>query len=68
MAMDAAAVAAVEAASDAEEEEEACRVCRLGAREDEPLFHPCKCRGSIKHVHQKCLVDWLEHRASSELR
>ena len=25
-----------------------CRICRGEATEDNPLFHPCKCRGSIK--------------------
>lgn len=42
-----------DAGSDADEEEPECRVCRGddegGAR---PLVHPCRCRGSIKYVHQ----------------
>jgi len=25
------------------------------------LFHPCKCSGSIKFVHQDCLMQWLSH-------
>lgn len=33
---------------------EICRVCRCGATPEQPLFHPCKCSGSIRHVHQ----DW----------
>lgn len=28
---------------------------------DEPLFYPCKCSGSIKYVHQDCLMEWLSH-------
>ncbi|KAI7902809.1 uncharacterized protein BX663DRAFT_510560 [Cokeromyces recurvatus] len=44
-----------------EEEEEICRVCRGEATLEEPLFHPCKCLGSIRFVHQKCLLDWLSH-------
>ncbi|CAN0498058.1 unnamed protein product, partial [Discosporangium mesarthrocarpum] len=30
---------------------------------ERPLFFPCKCRGSIKHVHQDCLVEWLRSRS-----
>ncbi|KAI9477792.1 MAG: hypothetical protein EXX96DRAFT_568239 [Benjaminiella poitrasii] len=44
-----------------DEEEEICRVCRGEATLEEPLFHPCKCAGSIRFVHQKCLLDWLSH-------
>ncbi|ORY93848.1 hypothetical protein BCR43DRAFT_551551 [Syncephalastrum racemosum] len=28
---------------------------------DHPLFHPCKCSGSIRFVHQDCLLEWLSH-------
>lgn len=38
-----------------------CRICRGEATEDEPLFFPCKCSGSIKYVHQDCLMEWLSH-------
>ena len=24
-----------------------------------PLYHPCRCSGSIKYVHQECLEEWL---------
>lgn len=34
------------------EEMPLCRICRGEATELEPLFHPCKCSGSIKYVHQ----------------
>lgn len=27
---------------------------------DHPLFHPCKCSGSIRYVHQDCLIAWLQ--------
>ncbi|KAK4561260.1 hypothetical protein LTR86_004577 [Recurvomyces mirabilis] len=40
---------------------ETCRICRSEATPTEPLFHPCKCSGSIKHVHQECLMEWLSH-------
>lgn len=42
-------------------EEKFCRVCRCEGTPDHPLFHPCKCRGSIKYIHQDCLQYWLEH-------
>ncbi|KAJ2327681.1 hypothetical protein GGI00_004397, partial [Coemansia sp. RSA 2681] len=38
-----------------------CRVCRGEATTEEPLFYPCRCSGSIKYVHQDCLVEWLAH-------
>ncbi|PVU89592.1 hypothetical protein BB561_005259 [Smittium simulii] len=38
-----------------------CRVCRCEATDEEPLFYPCKCSGSIKYVHEDCLLEWLKH-------
>ncbi|KAL2150517.1 hypothetical protein VTH82DRAFT_7080 [Thermothelomyces myriococcoides] len=38
-----------------------CRICRGEGSEEEPLFFPCKCSGSIKYVHQDCLMEWLSH-------
>lgn len=38
-----------------------CRICRGEATSSEPLFYPCKCSGSIKYVHQDCLMEWLSH-------
>ncbi|CUS11987.1 unnamed protein product [Tuber aestivum] len=38
-----------------------CRICRSEGSREEPLFHPCKCSGSIKFVHQDCLLEWLQH-------
>ncbi|KAK2762599.1 hypothetical protein FQN54_000772 [Arachnomyces sp. PD_36] len=43
------------------EEADTCRICRAEGSEDEPLFYPCKCSGSIKFVHQPCLMEWLSH-------
>ncbi|KAL9112548.1 MAG: hypothetical protein Q9227_003119 [Pyrenula ochraceoflavens] len=43
------------------EDGDTCRICRGEASEDEPLFYPCKCSGSIKFVHQTCLMEWLSH-------
>lgn len=36
-----------------------CRVCRSEGGADRPLFHPCICTGSIKWIHQECLVQWM---------
>ena len=38
-----------------------CRVCRCEGTSDRPLFHPCICTGSIKFIHQECLVQWLKY-------
>lgn len=40
---------------------ETCRICRSEGTPEEPLFYPCKCSGSIKFVHQECLMEWLSH-------
>lgn len=38
-------------------EEHVCRVCHesFGV-----LYHPCRCSGSIRYVHQDCLITWLK--------
>lgn len=38
-----------------------CRVCRSEGVSDRPLFHPCICTGSIKWIHQECLVQWMRY-------
>uniref|UniRef100_A0A093V5E7 RING-type E3 ubiquitin transferase n=1 Tax=Talaromyces marneffei PM1 TaxID=1077442 RepID=A0A093V5E7_TALMA len=43
------------------EEPDTCRICRGEGSEEEQLFYPCKCSGSIKFVHQSCLMEWLSH-------
>ncbi|KAK9385817.1 hypothetical protein V1515DRAFT_213378 [Lipomyces mesembrius] len=42
-------------------EVDTCRICRGEGTPEEPLYHPCKCSGSIKYVHQDCLMEWLQH-------
>ncbi|KAK7205218.1 hypothetical protein BZA70DRAFT_257849 [Myxozyma melibiosi] len=44
-----------------EMETDTCRICRGEGTAEEPLYHPCKCSGSIKYVHQECLQEWLQH-------
>ncbi|CAG99021.1 uncharacterized protein KLLA0_F27709g [Kluyveromyces lactis] len=39
-----------------------CRICMLEGTSDNPLFHPCKCKGSIKYIHQLCLIEWLQSK------
>ncbi|RLN05054.1 putative E3 ubiquitin ligase SUD1 isoform X1 [Panicum miliaceum] len=48
-----------------DEEEDACRICHLPAEADRPLRHPCACRGSIRFVHDDCLLRWLATRRGS---
>ena len=43
------------------EDADTCRICRGEGSHEEPLFYPCKCSGSIKFVHQSCLMEWLSH-------
>ena len=43
------------------DEPDTCRICRGEGSKEEPLFYPCKCSGSIKFVHQNCLMEWLSH-------
>lgn len=47
------------------EVEKNCRICRGEGNEAQPLLHPCKCRGSIKYIHQDCLMEWLKHSNKS---
>ncbi|CAK9294952.1 unnamed protein product [Gordionus sp. m RMFG-2023] len=44
-----------------EESDDICRVCRSEGSLDNPLFYPCVCHGTIKYVHQDCLVQWLKY-------
>eukprot|EP01132_Coremiostelium_polycephalum_P001222 gene1222-1543_t len=46
-------------------EEDICRVCRNGSTPDNTLSYPCKCSGSIKFIHQNCLLEWIQHSKSS---
>jgi E3 ubiquitin-protein ligase MARCH6 len=43
------------------DEQDTCRICRGEGSSEGPLFYPCKCSGSIKFVHQDCLMEWLSH-------
>jgi len=42
-----------------------CRIC-LGDENtpDNPLISPCKCDGTMKHIHIECLREWLNSKRS----
>jgi len=48
------------------EDDQICKVCRTEGTPDHPLFYPCKCRGSIKYVHQDCLEQWIRHSKATK--
>ncbi|CAG8979535.1 hypothetical protein HYALB_00004988 [Hymenoscyphus albidus] len=50
-----------EMGDDGNGDSDTCRICRGEGSDSESLFHPCKCSGSIKYVHQDCLMEWLSH-------
>jgi hypothetical protein len=41
-----------------------CRICLLEGPgdDDDPLIHPCQCKGSIEYVHLGCLRHWIRGR------
>lgn len=46
---------------DGECTENICRVCRSEEVPERPLFHPCICTGTIKFIHQECLIQWMRY-------
>lgn len=45
-----------------ESKEVVCRICLETETGDNRLIHPCKCIGTVKHVHEECLKAWLSSR------
>ena len=44
-------------------ENQLCRFCYEPCEEgvkDGSLIAPCYCKGSMKHIHQKCLKNWIK--------
>ena len=37
--------------------------CRICFDSYGPLYHPCKCDGSVKYVHEACLFQWINTRS-----
>jgi E3 ubiquitin-protein ligase MARCH6 len=48
----------MDAVSESEECDE-CRICRGESTPEQPLSHPCRCAGSMRYVHEACLLHWL---------
>ncbi|KAH9046014.1 hypothetical protein EDB84DRAFT_1265628 [Lactarius hengduanensis] len=48
-------------ASETDADQDTCRICSAPGEPDQPLFHPCKCSGTIRYIHQDCLTTWLSH-------
>ena len=52
-------------AADDEDAEKVCRIC-LEDEEDvengNPFIVPCKCIGSLKYIHLKCLREWTDSK------
>ena len=44
-----------------------CRICGEFGDAESPLYHPCRCTGSIRFVHDICLVKWLTMKATGSL-
>ena len=42
-----------------EENIKRCRICYEGDQILSPLISPCKCNGTIKWVHEKCIKEWI---------
>ena len=36
-----------------------CRICFESETKDDPIITPCDCRGSMQHIHEKCLKTWI---------
>lgn len=45
-----------------------CRVCHGESEPGRELFHPCKCDGTIKFIHQDCLKEWIKHSRQKKPR
>jgi len=45
-----------------------CRFCFGESEPGRELFYPCKCDGSIKYVHQDCLLEWLKRSSQQNPR
>ncbi|XP_022255063.1 E3 ubiquitin-protein ligase MARCH6-like, partial [Limulus polyphemus] len=42
-------------------ETDMCRICRSQGMPGSPLYYPCACTGSMKYVHEECLMQWLKY-------
>ena len=53
-----------------DEPQRLCRICLepelLSEQTENPLLAPCRCAGSVRHVHWKCLAQWLTGRTQRD--
>ena len=51
-----------------QEKQKICRICYLNENDSNfnALIKPCKCSGSMKYIHYKCLLHWLETKVKLE--
>lgn len=48
-------------------EHKVCRICLGEENErDDPLISPCKCAGTMSHIHLECLREWLNSKRSKK--
>lgn len=40
-----------------------CKICHEPGSVEEPLYSPCLCRGSMKYIHNACLLQWVENQS-----
>lgn len=52
--------------SEMEGELRSCRFCHSVGTSESELCSPCKCSGTIKYVHNNCLLGWLKERGMQE--
>jgi hypothetical protein len=36
-----------------------CRICFEPESAENPIITPCSCRGSMQHIHERCLKSWI---------
>ncbi|TBU08280.1 RING-variant domain-containing protein [Hamiltosporidium magnivora] len=44
-----------------------CKICFLPSMQNKPLFHPCKCSGTQKYVHESCLIQWFATKSQTPI-
>lgn len=45
-----------------------CRICFRGdSDQNDPLISPCKCSGSMKYIHYKCLKQCIETKITKKI-
>ncbi|GIY68563.1 RING-CH-type domain-containing protein [Caerostris extrusa] len=37
-----------------------CKICYTTSKPEDPLISPCRCIGTLKYIHSRCLMRWLE--------